>query len=275
MSNEFADDPRFVLSRDIVLEAGRKALAYYADRSSLQTEAKLSGQDIVSEADRTVEELIRARVGAAFPGDGILGEEQGLAAGSSGFLWVVDPIDGTSCFVHGLDQWCISIGVMDGDETVLGLIHRPTTGDLFVARRNGGAFLNGEPMRVDATAGIDTGLIGVGANFRVPAERIAAFVRLLLEAGGMFVRNGSGALMLAEVASGRLAGYYEAHMNAWDCVAGLLMIREAGGWTAPFPSTGAELLAGGPVLGCASGIGGELRALVQRSLEIAEATGNG
>ncbi|MGV6872271.1 inositol monophosphatase family protein [Pseudochelatococcus sp. B33] len=271
MISEFPDDPRFALARDVILDAGRAALAFFADPSSLRTEAKLGGQDVVSEADRAVEELIRGRIGQVFPDDGILGEEQGLVAGSSGFLWVVDPIDGTSCFLHGLDQWCISIAVMDGPETVLGLIHRPTTGDLFVARKHGGAFLNGRPMRVDAAAFIDSALVGVGANFRIPAGRIAAFIRVLLEAGGMFVRSGSGALMLAEVASGRLAGYYEPHINAWDCMAGLLLIREAGGWTAPFPPAGAGLLDGGPVIGCAGGVGDDLRALVERSLEIAAA----
>lgn len=266
---EYPDDPRFVAARAIILDAGRLALGFLADRASLATETKQNGQDVVSAADKAVEDLIRRRVLAAFPDDGILGEEQGLAAGASGFLWVIDPIDGTSCFLHGLDQWCVSVAVMQGAETVLGLILHPTAGDLYVARRGGGARLNGRPMHVDAGSRIDTALIGVGANFRVPAGRVTAFIGLLLEAGGMFIRNGSGALMLAQVASGRLAGYYEPHINAWDCMAGLLMIREAGGWTAPFPPHGARLEDGGPVIGCAGAIRDELTALVARSLDTA------
>ncbi|MCX8998280.1 inositol monophosphatase [Rhizobiaceae bacterium BDR2-2] len=267
MPNEFPDDLRFSLARDIIHDAARLALASFADLSSLDVEEKQNGQDVVSETDKAVERLIRARVAEAFPGDGVLGEEQGLDAGTSGFLWVVDPIDGTSCFVHGLDQWCISIAVMKGEETLLGVIFRPTTQDLFAARLGGGAFLNGRPMRVDTRAGIATGLLGVGANFRVPRRSVTDFIDVLLEAGGMFIRNGSGALMLAEVASGRLAGYYEPHINAWDCMAGLLMIREAGGWTAPFPTAGEALLRGGPVIGCAPQVRQDLTDLVGKSLE--------
>ncbi|MGV2100133.1 inositol monophosphatase family protein [Rhizobium sp. 21-4511-3d] len=271
MPCEFPDDPRFVLAREVILEAGAKALAYFRDLSSLETSQKLNGQDVVSEADKSVEALIRERIAAAFPDDGVLGEEEGLSEGPSGYLWVVDPIDGTSCFLHGIDQWCISIAVMRGTETVLGLICQPSTGDLFVARQGAGAQLNGRPMEVSQTGRISTGLLGVGANFRIPLRQVSCFVQRLLEAGGMFIRNGSGALMLAQVACGRLAGYYEPHINAWDCAAGLLMIREAGGWTADFPGEGGTLLTGGPVIAAAPQMRDELLALVERSLEDAEA----
>ncbi|KQV70380.1 inositol monophosphatase [Rhizobium sp. Root1220] len=267
MHCEFPDDSRFVLARGIILEAAETALSYFSDLSKLATGEKLNGQDVVSEADKAVEAMIRARIAATFPDDGVLGEEEGLLEGPSGYLWVVDPIDGTSCFVHGIDQWCISIAVMRGDGAVLGLICQPTTGDLFVARKDGGAFLNGKPMRVDGKTAIATGLLGVGANFRIPVKQVSRFIHLLLEAGGMFIRNGSGALMLAEVACGRLAGYYEPHINAWDCMAGLLMIREAGGWTEDFPGKNGTLLTGGPVIAAASQVRDELLQLIDRSLQ--------
>lgn len=267
MHDEFSIDARFALARSVILDAAALALSSFADLASLAVEQKRNGQDVVSEADKAVEALIRSRIAEVFPEDGVLGEEQGLQAGRSGFLWVVDPIDGTSCFVHGRDQWCISIAVMEGENTVLGLIHRPVTDDLFVARRGAGAFLNGAPMRVDHQVTIASGLLGVGANFRVPRGQVTRFIDLLLEGGGMFIRDGSGALMLAEVASGRLAGYYEPHINAWDCMAGLLMIREAGGWVGPFPTAGAALLAGGPVVGCAPQIRDSLAGLIRQSLE--------
>ncbi|WP_454856187.1 inositol monophosphatase family protein [Rhizobium binxianense] len=271
MSCEFPDDPRFVLAREIVLDAAGKALSYFSDLSALETDQKTNGQDIVSQADKAVEALIRERIAAAFPDDGVLGEEEGLAEGASCYLWVVDPIDGTSCFVNGLDQWCISVAVMRGEETVLGLICQPTTGDLFVGRKDGGAFLNGKPMSVSRSAGISSGLLGVGANFRIPLRQVSAFILLLLEAGGMFIRNGSGALMLAYVACGRLVGYYEPHINAWDCMAGLLLIREAGGWTEAFPGSG-TLISGAPVIAGAPQIREDLLRLVSRSLQDDRAT---
>lgn len=266
MHCEFPDDARFVLAKDVILDAAGKALSYFSDLSSLETAHKLNGQDVVSQADKAVEAMIRDRITAAFPDDGVLGEEEGLAEGPSGYLWVVDPIDGTSCFVHGIDQWCISIAVMKGDETVLGLICQPTSGDLFVARKGEGAFLNGKAISADKATSIGTGLLGVGANFRIPLKQVSIFIHLLLEAGGMFIRNGSGALMLAQVACGRLAGYYEPHINAWDCMAGLLMIREAGGWTEAFPGKG-TLLTGGPVIAAAPRVRDDLLTLVSRSLQ--------
>ncbi|HVJ40920.1 MAG TPA: inositol monophosphatase [Dongiaceae bacterium] len=266
MTCEFPDDPRYVLARAIILEAAALAARHFDNLAALETSTKLNGQDVVTIADREVEALIRARIAAAYPDDGILGEEEGFHPGSSGYIWVVDPIDGTSCFLHGLRSWCISIAVMKGEETVLGLIQQPCTQDLFVAKSGRGAFLNGLPIAVDRRARIATGLLGVGANFRRPAEEVSRFIRGLLEAGGMFIRNGSGALMLAEVACGRLAGYYEPHINAWDCLAGLCLIREAGGWTADYPGSQA-LLAGAPVLAAAPQLREELLQLVAATVD--------
>lgn len=265
MDCEFPDDPRFVLARGIIFEAGRLALESFADLGALETTNKLNGQDVVSQADKAVEALVRERILAAFPEDGILGEEQGLAEGKSDFVWVVDPIDGTSCFVHGLKDWCISIALLKDSETVLGLIYQPTTDELFAAKAGGGAYLNGKPTSVDRQATIGTGLLGVGANFRIPPQQVSDFIHLLLEAGGMFIRSGSGALMLAHVACGRLVGYYEPHINSWDCLAGLCLIREAGGWTAEFPIPEA-LLDGSPVIAAAPGARDDLWGLVAQSL---------
>lgn len=265
MHCEFPEDARFVAARALILEAGEKALGYFSDLSALVTDEKMNGQDVVSQADKAVEALIRERVAAAFPDDGVLGEEEGFAEGASGYLWVVDPIDGTSCFIHGRHQWCISIAVMKGDEAVLGLICQPTNGELFVAKLGAGAFLNGKPMSVDHKTSIGTGLLGFGANFRIPIPQVSSFIQLLMEKGGMFIRNGSGALMLAEVACGRLAGYYEAHINAWDCMAGLLMIREAGGWTEDFPGEDGTLLTGAPVIAGAPQLRDDLLELVRAS----------
>lgn len=267
MISEFPDDSRFNLVRSVILEAGALASAHFANVGALEIEQKLNGQDVVSIADRAVEDLIRSRISDIFPDDGFLGEETGMSDGKSGFVWIVDPIDGTSCFLHGLSNWCVSIALAKGSETHLGLIYDPSADELFVAAKGHGAFLNGTPIRVDLKGSIETGLTGLGANFRIPPASVSNFMHALLEAGGMFFRNGSGALMLAYVACGRLAAYYEPHINAWDCMAGLCLIREAGGWTADYPG-GPDLIAGGPVIAAAP----QMRDDLLRLIETASAT---
>lgn len=249
-----ADDvcTRLDLARTLIDKAGKLALGHFGNRAHLEVDAKLNGQDVVSIADRAVEALIRETVAVTFPDDGFLGEESGLAGGSSGWRWTVDPIDGTSCFVHGLPSWCISIALSDAvEQTRFGLILAPVSGELYEAVSGEGARLNGRPIKVDAQTSLETGLVGLGASHRVAAKEVAAVLEALLARGGMFVRSGSGALSIAEVAAGRLAAYYEPHINAWDCLAGLLIVREAGGFTADFPGEGRSLLAGGPVLAAA------------------------
>lgn len=251
---------RFDTARAAVLEAGAQALAYFNDLGSLAVEAKANAQDVVSVADRDVEKLLRARIADAFPDDGFLGEEFGLTEGTSRFTWVVDPIDGTSPFLHGMTSWCISVALMRGRETLLGFIYAPCAEELFTAEKGAGAFLNGRPLRIEPLRDLRNGLVGVGANLRVPPRLISGFIDRLLENGGMFIRNGSGALALADVACGRLAAYYEPHINAWDCMAGLCLIREAGGWTNDFGAD--DLLAGGPVIACAPQLRADLLALI-------------
>lgn len=259
---DIEDGARHDFAHALTIEAGALALAHFRNLEALVIEEKKSGQDVVSIADREVEALIRGRIEAAFPDDGFLGEETGLTEGTSGYRWVVDPIDGTSCFLHGYREWCVSVALTKGEETIAGLVYQPTVDEFFTARKGGGAFLNGKPIRVDARATIANGLLGLGANGRVPIRSITCFAEVLLEAGGMFIRSGSGALMLTHVACGRLAGYYEPHINAWDCLAALCLIREAGGWTADFPGPDG-LLAGGKVAGAAPQVGSELEALIE------------
>jgi len=242
---------RFTLAQDIAREAGALALGYFERLSTLAVEFKHGGQDVVSIADREVEVLIRARIAEAFPDDGVLGEEDGLVEGKSGVLWVVDPIDGTSPFLNGLSHWCVSIAVAVGGEAEIGVIYAPVSDEFFAGAKGLGAFLNGAPIAVAPARAIEDGLLGFGSNHRIPPADVGRFVTALLEAGGMFYRNGSGALMLAYVACGRLVGYYEQHINSWDCLAGLCLIREAGGWHNDFLASdgmlqGNRIAAGAP-----------------------------
>jgi myo-inositol-1(or 4)-monophosphatase len=251
---------REALARAVAAEAGALALDFWRRRAALAIETKANPQDIVSEADRAVERLIRARVAEAFPDDGFLGEEYGMAPGGSDFVWVVDPIDGTSPYLHGMPNWCVSIAVQRGAETVIGVIEAPTHGETFAAALGRGATVNGAPVRLPPGLGVATAATGVGATLRTDPAWLARVVTGLHARGGLFFRNGSGALMLAYAAAGRLAGYVEPHMHPWDCLAGLLMMREAGGRTGPYPA-GPDLAAGGAVIAAAPGAWDDLVAL--------------
>ncbi|MFK0385771.1 inositol monophosphatase family protein [Agrobacterium sp. NPDC090273] len=246
-------EQRYSLAKEIADEAGKLALEYFRNRENLVIETKRDLQDVVSVADRTVEERIKERVRLNFPEDGFLGEEYGLTQGVSGYTWVVDPIDGTSPFVNGMPNWCVSIAVLFDNEPVIGVISAPCHDELYASAFGMGATLNGKTLRLDPSRNIQNSVTGIGANNHVTPAFVARIVESLLEAGGNFIRNGSGALMLAYVAAGRLVGYYEPYMHAWDCMAGFCLVREAGGWFHNFPTEGDRLTRGAPVIAAAPG----------------------
>jgi myo-inositol-1(or 4)-monophosphatase len=251
-------DERFALAQVLALEAGAMALDYFRRRETLVIETKRDLQDVVSIADRNVETLIRDRVAAENLGDGFLGEEYGLAAGTSGYTWVVDPIDGTSPFVNGMPNWCVSIAVLHDGRPVVGVINAPCFDELYCAAAGQGATLNGTRLSLDPSRTIRNAVTGIGANNHVTPQLVARMVEDLLTAGGNFIRNGSGALMLAYVAAGRLVGYYEPYMHAWDCMAGYCLVTEAGGWHYPFPAEGDLITKGAKVLATAPGAKADL-----------------
>lgn len=260
-SPEAALDTRFALARALAQEAGAMALDYFNRRETLVIETKYDMQDVVSIADRNVEKMIRDRVAAMFPEDGFLGEEFGHTEGTSGYTWVVDPIDGTAPFVNGMPTWCVSVAVIEGDAPVIGVIGVPCQNELFAAARGRGAKLNGKVLTLDPSRTVQNAMTGIGANGHVAPELIADIIGRLLSSGGNFIRNGSGALMLAYVAAGRLVGYYEPYMHAWDCLAGYCLVKEAGGWYHPFPVAGDQLTKGAPVVAAGPGARADLEKL--------------
>lgn len=253
MSDPF--DSRFAVAQDVAREAGRRALAASRADGGLAVETK-GLQDRVTEVDRNVQSFIAEAIAARFPQDDFLGEEsdaQDAPTRADGPLWVVDPIDGTDCFVFGLPSWCISIAWLDAGETRLGAIYDPIHDELFAAAEGLGATLNGVPIAVSPAGSLAAGLVGIGYSSRVrPQDTLEPLSRLMAN-GGMFHRCGSGALSLAWVAAGRLLGYFEPHINSWDCLAGLLIVREAGGRINDFLADDG-LTRGGPVAAAAPGV---------------------
>lgn len=229
MMHDTALDERFRFASQLIEEAGTLALSFFNRLDTLEVKSK-GLQDMASEADLAVEVLIRDKLKAGFPDDGFLGEETGRGdlADAPG-IWVVDPIDGTQPFVSGLTSWCVSIAFVADGRLEMGFVTSPARPETFVGRRGGDATANGRPIRVSTATEITQGITAVGYSPRVgPADFLPMFERLL-KAGGMFYRNGSGALALCDVACGRLIGYVEPHINSWDCLGALAVIEAAGG----------------------------------------------
>ena len=256
-------DERFSLACEIAQQAGALALEYFRDFAGLTVHSK-GVQDMASEADIQTEDLIRAAVMQDFPLDAFLGEESSdtfvLEPGKG--TWVVDPIDGTQPFVHGIPSWCISIAWVEGRQIQLGVVFDPVARELYAASAGKGASLNGNPIQAAAACKLTDGMVCVGYSNRVSPEATLGPLGRLMHAKGMYHRNGSGALSLAYVGAGRLIGYFEPHMNAWDFAAGAIIVREAGGRTNDCLPTPQTIVDGGLMVAAAKGVYDELWSLV-------------
>ena len=228
--DEAALDARFKFGCRLIEEAGALALGYFDRLETLNVKAK-GVQDMASEADLNTEILIRDAVRAAFPEDAFLGEETGRSADleEGQGIWVVDPIDGTQPFVSGMSSWCVSIGFMAQGRIEMGFVFAPARRELFIGRPGHAATLNGRPIRVSTSDKLNNGMLGVGYSPRVPARIMLPLLGSLLGQGGVYYRDGSGALMLCYAACGRLIGYVEPHINSWDCLGALAILEAAGG----------------------------------------------
>jgi myo-inositol-1(or 4)-monophosphatase len=245
-------DNRLRVAEAIVREAGRVAADHFARRELLSVQHK-GAQDLVSEADRACEDLIVGGLSRLFPGDGFLGEERGACNLDAPTVWVIDPIDGTHNFLTGIPIWCVSVGLVVGGDLALGIIYHPLAGELYSARRGGGAYLNGHAIKVSGEVDIKRARIGIGFSYRRPVADHVRTVDSLLSAGCEYLRIGSGALGLAFTAAGRFDGYWERHINSWDAAAGIVLIQEAGGVVNDFLAgegltNGKEVLAASPAL---------------------------
>ena len=222
------------LAADIAREAGDLARRRRAEGVSLAA-TKSTIADIVTEADREVEALIRSRLERERPGDGFLGEESGEAASSTGVNWVVDPIDGTVNYAYGIPAYNVSIAAVQGSlvpeewEALAGAVLAPALDELFTASRGGGAWLQGERLAVNEVTPAGA-LLATGFGYDPSThDGDLATVRRIMPLARDLRRIGSAALDLSYVAAGRLDGFFERGLKPWDLAAGALMITEAGG----------------------------------------------
>lgn len=220
-------------------------LAKYAGRPST-VETKRSRIDLVTDIDRAAERRIRRRLARAYPSFGFLGEEGGEARSASPFRWIVDPVDGTNNFVHGLPLFGVSIGLEYRGQMVVGVIYDPMRRELFVATKGGGATLNGGRIRVSRTRQLSHSLLSTGFSSRFlkqPRPYLKWFEEFQRRSHGVR-RIGSTVFCLAAVAAGRLDGFYEQDLWPWDIAAGILLVEEAGGRISDFDGAPPQLTAG-------------------------------
>ena len=243
-------------AKTICRKAGILGLDHFKNQDLLTIDYK-GPQDIVTQADGELELFIRKEIISSFPNDGIIGEElDSRSSSGSPFTWVVDPIDGTANFARGIPIWAVVLACLYKNTIILGIVYDPVHDELFSAFRGGGAWLDNRRISVDLQASIDRGLIGVGSSAS-RKNNISGLVDEIVSSGGVFVRTGSGALGIANVACGRYIAYLEQYMNAWDCMASLLLVKEAGGLINNFDI--ANLLAcGGPVLAASPSVSSDI-----------------
>lgn len=219
--------------RDVAVDAALRAGAFLRSRFGARHAISYKGSptNLVTEMDRGAERIILDLLHARFPDHGVLAEESGARPGREPHRWIVDPLDGTTNYAHGLPFYGVSIALELDGALAVGVLYDPSRDECFVAERGCGATLNGAPLRVSGTETLGLGLLGTSypndlrAATRDNLAEHAALIRRCRSVRSL----GSAALGLAAVAAGRLDGYWEQRLGAWDVAAGALLIREAGG----------------------------------------------
>ena len=214
----------------VAREAGALLMHYQRDGFEVAHKGSI---DLVTTADRESERLIVSAISARFPSHAIISEEDVAVSGhfaGSGAIWYIDPLDGTTDFVHRYPNFAVSLALYADAEPILAVVYDPTRAELFAARRGGGAHLNGRPITVSRTSRLIESLLSSGFPYDVleSGRNIEAYQRLTLLTRGVRI-SGAAALDLAWVACGRLDGYWEPEIKPWDGAAGALIVREAGG----------------------------------------------
>jgi myo-inositol-1(or 4)-monophosphatase len=195
-----------------------------------------SENNLVTYVDKESERRFVEGLKHILPEAGFVAEEGTGAPAASGLNWVIDPLDGTTNFVHGMPVWCTSIGLCQGNEAIAGVIYDPSSNECFTAWKGGGAFLNGQPIRISAIPSLEQSLFATGFpydDFGREEAYIALFRDMMRSTRGLR-RLGSAALDMAWTACGRVEGFYEYGLNPWDVAAGCIIVKEAGGTVTDF-----------------------------------------
>jgi myo-inositol-1(or 4)-monophosphatase len=237
----------------IAIKAARRAGAIInraAQDVDKLTVTRKRHNDFVSEVDRGAEQAIIQVLREAYPGHSILAEESG-ASGESEYQWIIDPLDGTTNFLHGCPPYCVSIALSHKGVLMQGVVYDPTRNDLFTATRGRGAYLNDRRIRVSKAEKLADALLSTGFPFRDLAglDHYLAMFRAATEKSAGIRRHGAAALDLAYVACARFDGFWELGLQPWDIAAGALLIQEAGGLIADLDGEGTFLKSGNVVCG--------------------------
>src|SRR5260221_1659940 len=249
------------------LKASRGLKRDFGEVEQLQVSMK-GPADFVSNADLKAEKLLRAELSKGRPGYGFLMEESGESRGSDArHRWIVDPLDGTTNFLHGIPHFAISIALERDGEIVAAVVYDPTRDEMFWAEKGVGAYVNEHRLRVSARRGLGDAVIGTGIPFRGRGDHpsyLAALGAVMPATAGVR-RLGAAALDLAYVAAGRFDGFWEFGLAAWDIAAGLLVIREAGGYGSGLKG-GHDMLASGDIIVAHNPLHSPLPAVIQESV---------
>ena len=241
----------FAAELETAFAAAAEAAALIAGRAGADRVREKARADLVTEVDEAAERAIVARLRDAFPDDAVVAEESASAAVTAGRRWIVDPIDGTTNFVHGHPFACVSIALVDDAGPAVGVIHAPLLGEVYHAVRGGGAWLNGRAIHVTEVDRPGGSLLATGFPFKTGKGDLDAYMRLVadaIRATHDVRRAGSAALDLAFVAAGRHEGYFEIGLAPWDVAAGMLLVTEAGGRVSGWPGDALPPLQSGRVL---------------------------
>lgn len=218
--------------KNTAINAARKAGLVLKENLGKVNRIEFKGAvDIVTEMDKRSEALIKEEITKTFPDHGILAEESDELKTTSGFRWVIDPLDGTTNYAHGFPFFCVSIGFEEKGEVVLGVVYDPMLDELFVAEKGKGAYLNGSRIQVSKVESLDRSLLATGFPYdlRTSKENNLDFFSIFSLKAQAIRRAGSAALDLSYIASGRFDGYWELKLKPWDVAAGSLIVKEAGG----------------------------------------------
>lgn len=246
---------RLEIAQAIVHEAARIAMTMRPQSGGPQGTLK-HAQDWLTETDEKVENFISQQIQNAFPEDGFQGEEKGKTRTGT-LRWVVDPIDGTSNYARGRERWCVSLGLMEGDKPLLGIVEAPCLNEIYTARLGHGAFMNGKPIKASTVTDPKIAMVELGWSHVSKIDAFQSNAKAILEMGAMIRTLGSGTMALVDVASGRSDGHLEMAINLWDVAAALVLLEEAGARVSPFLRDGG-LDQMTPILAAAPGIADRL-----------------